>query len=133
MTVALAVRARKRLVYDCGAAGMLNSSEIALRAGVKLAAINRRIHEGVRGEALLAPSRRGHDSWSARRANGTRDYREFCHSNGNSKLVFALQVVREFGATPPSVEQLVSRFAMSRATAYRWRAAWLDVYGAGEK
>lgn len=101
MTVALAVRARKRLVYDCGAAGMLNSSEIALRAGVKLAAINRRIHEGVRGEALLAPSRRGHDSWSARRANGTRDYREFCHSNGNSKLVFALQVVREFGATPP--------------------------------
>lgn len=52
-----------------------------------------------------------------------------CTTHGSVMIAAALALVRDFGATPPSVQHLVDRFGISRATAYRWRKAWLDVFG----
>lgn len=38
----------------------------------------------------------------------------------------AFLIVRKFGGFVPSIEQLVSDFSMSKATAYRWRNAMLE-------
>lgn len=46
-----------------------------------------------------------------------------------STVVFALRIANEFRDRQPTVEQLMVRFEMSRATAFRWRAAWQYVCG----
>lgn len=43
-----------------------------------------------------------------------------CHS-----LTGALRMVRMYGDRVPTVERLQSDFGLSRATAYRWRAAFV--------
>jgi hypothetical protein len=52
-----------------------------------------------------------------------------CTTRGSVMIGAALALVRDFGRTPPSVQHLMDRFGISRATAYRWRMAWLDVFG----
>jgi hypothetical protein len=52
-----------------------------------------------------------------------------CTTHGSVAIAAALALVRDFGDTPPSVQHLMDRFGISRATAYRWRKAWLDVFG----
>lgn len=54
------------------------------------------------------------------------------HAEGGvcSVMAMALQIFRAFGNRQPTVAELCKRFDMSRATAYRWRAAWLYVHGA---
>ncbi len=41
-------------------------------------------------------------------------------------ITLAVRLVRAYGKRVPSVEELQRTFAMSRATAYRWRAALSD-------
>lgn len=41
-------------------------------------------------------------------------------------ITFALRLVRAYGSRVPSVNELRSTFGVSRATAYRWRAALAD-------
>lgn len=46
-----------------------------------------------------------------------------------STVVLALQIAKRFGGKKPTVDQLRTVFGMSRATAFRWRAAWDYVNG----
>jgi hypothetical protein len=41
------------------------------------------------------------------------------------KLVIACLIASEFKSAP-TVPQLCQRFGMTRATAYRWRRAWIE-------
>ncbi len=52
------------------------------------------------------------------------------HIAPRKSLIVALQIAKRFGGRRPTIEQLRSAFGMSRATAYRWRAAWDYVEGA---
>ncbi len=46
-----------------------------------------------------------------------------------STTVLALQIAKRFGGKKPAVQQLRDTFGMSRATAFRWRAAFDYVNG----
>lgn len=46
-----------------------------------------------------------------------------------STAVLALLIAKRFGGKKPTVDQLRDAFGMSRATAFRWRAAWDYVNG----
>jgi len=46
-----------------------------------------------------------------------------------SSAVLALRIAKRFGGKKPTVEQLQTAFGMSRATAFRWRAALDYVHG----
>lgn len=57
-------------------------------------------------------------------ARGTSSYRV---QPGYSRCIeLALRVVRAYPNRMPTVDSLQRTFGMSRATAYRWRAALLD-------
>lgn len=50
------------------------------------------------------------------------------YENVNSQTVHmttALRMVRLYGETPPSYKQMMADFGCSRATAYRWRRAFI--------
>lgn len=51
------------------------------------------------------------------------------HTTGNGTVHLAVRVALRFGGRPPSVAHLCTEFGMSRATAYRWRRAFLDALG----
>lgn len=40
------------------------------------------------------------------------------------RIITALRITKKFGGKRPTIDQLMTGFGMSRATAYRWRAAW---------
>ena len=46
----------------------------------------------------------------------------------NLTLTAALRMVRMYGDRVPSVAQLRADFGVSRATAFRWRAAFRDAF-----
>lgn len=48
----------------------------------------------------------------------------------NKALVVALQLITKYGKRQRTVQQLRADFGMSRASAYRWRAAWIYIQGA---
>lgn len=55
-------------------------------------------------------------------------YTEGCariHTRAGAKsaMIFALMIAKKY-KSKPSVDSLMSSYGMSRATAYRWRAAW---------
>jgi hypothetical protein len=83
-------------VFDCGVHGRLTAREIAKRAGLAEATIYQRFASGVRGEALLKPDgprRRGVGTWRENALRAT--------SGCDGSIAIALQLVRDFGATPP--------------------------------
>lgn len=49
--------------------------------------------------------------------------------SANLMLTIAISIARRYPKTAPSVEALQSAFGMSRATAYRYRRAFLDATG----
>lgn len=53
-------------------------------------------------------------------------YRAHRPVGAHGALRVALEITRKYGETPPTVDQLQRRYRMSRATAYRWRKAWLE-------
>lgn len=50
----------------------------------------------------------------------------------NITLTAALRMVRMYGDRIPSVAQLRADFGVSRATAFRWRAAFREAMGQSE-
>jgi hypothetical protein len=44
-------------------------------------------------------------------------------------VVLSLRITKRFSGKRPTVQQLRDAFGMSRATAFRWVAAWDAVYG----
>ncbi len=48
-------------------------------------------------------------------------------------ITFAVRLVRTYGRRLPSVEELQNKFGVSRATAYRWRAALAEGHTGTEK
>lgn len=117
---------RKPRRHDCGEHGWLTAGEIAERAGLSYSAINDRLRRGVKGAALLAPAtphvRRRGTAVTAWTDKGM-------HTCGSITIAAALRIVRLWPDRPPSVAQLRETFGVSRATAYRWRAAWIDELG----
>ncbi|MFC3715191.1 hypothetical protein ACFONC_03375 [Luteimonas soli] len=51
------------------------------------------------------------------------------HTTGTGTVNLAVRLALRFGGRPPSVAHLCAEFGMSRATAYRWRRAFLDALG----
>lgn len=52
-----------------------------------------------------------------------------CNSS-NISITIACRMVRKYGSRPPSAKQLMSDFCVSRATAFRWRKAFIESLGA---
>lgn len=57
-------------------------------------------------------------------------YRKHTSCGVNRTVATALLVARRYGKHQPTVAQLQADFCMSRATAFRWRAAWQYVFDA---
>ena len=51
----------------------------------------------------------------------------------NTTLTTAIRLVRMYGNRVPTVEALRSDFGVSRATAYRWRAAFIEAQEQSEE
>lgn len=49
---------------------------------------------------------------------------------GNRREI-SLRIALAFPTKPPSLEALQARFGMSRASAYRWRKAWIEAMEMG--
>lgn len=51
------------------------------------------------------------------------------HTSLPTTAVLALRIAMRFNGKRPTVQKLRDDFGMSRATAFRWVAAWDAVYG----
>lgn len=111
---------------DCGRFGVLPYAQIATLAGISIKAVYQRKRRGISGEALCARVDRGQC-----RRNARPSYRHGLNIDPNSQgaLYTAIRVAQAYPKSVPSVAQLMSHFGMQRATAYRWRRAWLDASG----
>lgn len=102
--------------FDCGACGALTVAEMIKVSGLAESSIRNRIARGVVGVRLIAPRQQG--------VRGHADYVEGLHLDPVAvRLHKAILIGRAFAARVPTVHELKSRYGMSRATAYRWRAA----------
>jgi len=78
----------------------------------------------------LAPFPRFFPALPRRRRQRAASYTEQAvHTTGHGTVHVAVQVALRFAGRAPSVAQLREEFGMSRATAYRWRRAFLDALG----
>lgn len=119
---------RARLI-DCGEAGFLTGAEVALRAGIAIETVRSRLESNWPPDRMLETAYQHHagrDGKSFRAAlydapSGTR----------HGGLLLAARVALRYRGHAPTVEQLVADFGMSRATAYRWRGAFLDAGAEG--
>jgi len=118
--------ARTAKRHDCGRFGMLTAREIAKLSDRDTGTIYGRIARGVTGEALASnPPKR----YAVER------YREKQHVEHSSVMhggmFIACRIARSMRSKDdiPTVAELRDRFQMSRATAYRWRAAWIAALG----
>lgn len=57
----------------------------------------------------------------------------FIDPAATSVMFVACALAQHFSRSTPSVDAMCERFGMSRATAYRWKRAWIDATGAGQK
>lgn len=82
-----------------------------------------RVGMGIRGERLCLPAK------PRRKRTGT--FHDGLHVpfGGNSAMFIACLLANHFRGGAPDVEVLQAKFGMQRATAYRWRRAWLDANG----
>lgn len=105
--------------YNCGRHGRLTVRQIAYRTGLGEAQVRQRISAGTRGDDLLVPHvpRNRRQQFTTRCAEAAGTY------------VIAFLLARDFSGRTPGVDQLQRRFECSRATAYRIRRAWRDVFG----
>lgn len=110
--------------YDCGSHGLLTAKQISAVSGRALNSVYVRIKSGYTGERLVA------HRIVVERSVGRRCFRAECTPTlGNSAIFLACKLARKFTSRPPTVSELREQFGMSRATAYRWRAAFIDAMG----
>jgi predicted DNA-binding transcriptional regulator AlpA len=109
---------RVAATHDCGEHGWLTVRQISERTGISEQTIYNRVKEGVSGERLLDPVRRG--------THPPGDYTGGIASIGNLGLHTAVRLAISHRERAPTIEHLRAQYGMSRATAYRWRAAFID-------
>lgn len=112
--------------YDCGEHGRLTTREIAAQAGITASSVHNRIARGIRGDALCAPKA------APRRRHSVCFTATATPAGVPAVFYMALKLLRMFPTRAPSAAFLRHSFGMSRATAYRYRRAWLDVHGVVE-
>lgn len=112
--------------HDCGKHGMLTAKEIGLIAGLHEQSVHQRITRGVRGEALCERYDR-----SVARAKACETFRSGMPIDPNSSgvMFIAMRIASAFPHRAPTAEELMTKYGMHKATAYRWRRAWLDSMG----
>lgn len=111
-----AARRRPARRFDCGSHGPLTVAEMIKVSGLSESSIRNRIARGVVGDRLIAPRQQG--------VRGNVDYVEGLHLDSvAANLHKAILIGRDFAARVPTVHELKNKYGMSRATAYRWRAA----------
>ena len=111
--------------HDCGSHGMLTVREIAAVAGINQNSVYRRLGYGVKGEALCQPR----EKRPARKVECDYKGTSVVATSGAVMVAVAVQIALAYPRRPPTVDELRSRYNMSRATAYRWRAAFIDAMG----
>ena len=112
--------------HDCGDFGSLRAREIAELAGVKVTTVYARIREGISGEELCRPPSSHADRHLKKRRGYTMNQPA---TSGNVTASTAVRIAVRFKNRAPDVAELTRDFGMSRATAYRWRNAFLDALG----
>lgn len=103
-------RGRPAPVYDCGPHGKLTARQIAGRAGICKAAVQKRVRWGWTGEQLLWPA---HESQRQRVKAAPR----------SDVLAVAMRLARAFPKDVPTADEIMAVRPMSRDTAIRWRRA----------
>lgn len=100
--------------------GSMTVAQIAEAAGISQTAACRRLRDGVSGERLFAKDLRS----GSGRNYAAPTYRD---APGMGKAIeIACRLARLYADGAPPIETLQTKFGMCRATAYRWRRAWLD-------
>lgn len=113
--------------FDCGSHGQLTTREIAEKTGLKLRTVQDRVRRGVRGDELM---RVKDDHWHVKGTPGYRD--NAVRTAGRGTVAVAIKIARMFPNRVPTVKELQEKLGMHRATAYRWRDAFIDEMGVGE-
>lgn len=110
--------------HDCGEHGWLTVKQIHQRMGIPASTIRDRVQRGVTGEELMRVR------IGAREDRKETTYRDGAvRTGGVGTIALAVTVARAFPTRAPTVEELQSMFGMHRATAYRWREAFIDAIG----
>jgi len=103
--------------YDCGTRGMLTVREIARIAGVEPNSIWGRINADWTGDRLCEPR-------CIKPSRSRTSHRDDEHAPPQAAAIYlGIQVARKYGNRVPDASELQDSFNLSRATAYRWRAA----------
>lgn len=110
--------ARLAQFHDCGPHGRLTAKQIAAQAGISQAMVYIRLSNGLKGEALVAPAKR------VDRQPG--DYRDSVGTTSYMGLHVAVRLAVSHRGRAPTIAHLREQYGMSRPTAYRWRAAFID-------
>lgn len=121
------IRQAKR--YDCGVHGRLTVAQIAHTAGLHESTIYQRIGRGVSGAGLVSPAMPHKARWAKRSRENWHDNE--AHTSGRLIVYLAARVARRYPNRAPTAAELQQNFGMSRASAYRWAAAFQDAYGVG--
>ena len=117
---------KKAKRHDCGRHGQLTAAEAAAIAGISPAAVYQRLTDGVKGDALCASTPSHSERYRKRRRSYTLDAPATC---GGVVAYTAARIAVRFHGQAPDVDVLMRDFGMHRATAYRWRAAFVDALG----
>jgi hypothetical protein len=82
--------------------------------------------------SVATPSAQTERTGKSSRAHYKRPFRDqlFVDTAANGAMFVACLLARHFSRSTPNIDVMCDRFGMSRATAYRWRRAWLDAAGA---
>lgn len=120
------MKGRPCKLYDCGTHGRLTAAQIAAHAGIKMTSVYNRISQGVKGEALVAAPLSAAERFQKRTCENWHD-REV-HTGGRVLAYIAAKISRKFPSCAPTAAELRAGMGMSRATAYRWAAAFKDAY-----
>src|SRR5688500_272310 len=105
---------------DCGPYGRMTVRQMAKLAGIHENTMYGRLSHGLTPQQAIEYVRPkpklGKPAWTL---DGMR-------TSGTITIAAAVRIARMFPDKPPSVKVLQERLGVCRATAYRWRAAFID-------
>lgn len=110
--------------HDCGTHGVLTTQQAAAKAGISATSVLQRVKAGLHGDDIIEHERKPRDDYQTTYTDSA------VHVTHGMAVNVAVRIVRDFPNRVPTAQELQQRFGMSRATAYRWRAAVADAYGA---